>query len=290
MRLAVITCHFNPQGYGQSRRNFLRFLRQMRSRGVPLFVAELAFGEANFVTNFAPDVLQVRTDSDQVLWYKENLLNLVEQIVPSIFDAMAWIDADVWFERPDWFEATETALEQYPVVQMGDSIVRTCFDGTNGTIQQTAAVVGGLGQGEHHPGMAWAARRSLWTRGGGLYEHAIIGGGDAAVAGAWFPRADDFKWLRYRDLPDGVKRLRDWKERRGQCGCVSGRIWHEWHGADEHRQYGERIVLQSLLDIHRDLRKRTDGLLQWTMEAAPELRREVREYFQSRKEDGDCGP
>ena len=286
MRLAVITCHFNPQGYVQSRRNFLRFRRQMFSRGVPLFTAELAFGDTSFVTDPAANALQLRTESDQVLWYKENLLNLVEHIVPAMFDAIAWIDADVWFERPDWLSATEAALERYSVLQMADSIVRTGVDGRNGMTLKTAAFIGRLAQGGHHPGMAWAARRTLWTDGGGLYDHAVIGGGDTAVAAAWLPEADDLSWTCYRDLPHGVKRLRDWKEREGECGCLRGTIWHEWHGDDEDRRYGERAALRSFLNIERDLMKRSDGLLQWTEGAAPDLRRRVRQYFQARKEDG----
>src|SRR5436190_1704389 len=151
MRLAIVTCHFNPIGFHEMRRNFLRFCRQIQAQQLPLFIAELAFGDEEWVSCAGEDTLLLRTSSKHVFWYKENLLNLVERIVPSEFSGLAWVDADVWFERDDWFLATERALETYAVVQMGDSVIRTADDGKARVPQATAASIGRLEHGMNHP-------------------------------------------------------------------------------------------------------------------------------------------
>ncbi|MDQ3623178.1 MAG: hypothetical protein M3463_11905 [Verrucomicrobiota bacterium] len=290
MPLALLTTHFNPAGYRQNRRNLWRFLRQMEAEGVPVYVAELAIGEADWVLPESANILRLRARLEQVLWYKENLLNLVERIVPVEFDRLAWVDADVWFQRLDWFTATEEALGRHAVVQMCDRMVWTEEDGTVAWTRVSAARAGRLVTGRYHPGMAWAARRTLWAEGGGLYERAIVGGGDSVNAAAWLPNGGDLKWTRYSDLPGGIARLREWAAREGTCGFVEGTLWHEWHGDERNRRWGRRHSWLEGVDVQRDLRKREDGLLEWSEDAPREVQETIRKYFAERREDGKVPP
>ncbi|MCB1098797.1 MAG: hypothetical protein KDN22_24710 [Verrucomicrobiae bacterium] len=116
------------------------------------------------------------------MWHKENLLNLLVDALPPEYDAIAWIDADVWFQRHDWYEATCRALEEHCVVQLFDSVALTGEDGRLTARVDGAAARGEVALGRTTPGYAWAARRSLWTEGGGLYDRAFIGGGDTLNA------------------------------------------------------------------------------------------------------------
>ncbi len=258
----------------------------MEAEGVPIYIAELATGEAGWVLPESAHILRLRASAGQALWYKENLLNLVERIVPVEFDQLAWVDADVWFQRLDWFTATEEALGRHPVVQMCDRVVRTNEDGTVAWSNLTAAREGRLAGGQNHPGMAWAARRTLWTEAGGLYERAIIGGGDTVNGAAWLPDGGDLKWMGYSDLPEALARLRAWAAREGTCGWVQGTLWHEWHGDDGNRHWGSRHTWLKGLDVQRHLRKRDDGLLEWNEDAPAEVQEMIRRYFAVRLEDG----
>jgi hypothetical protein len=274
--LAILTCHFNPQGDRQTRRNLLRFLRQMDAEGVPVYVAELAIGDENWLLPKSENVLRFRAKHGQVLWLKENLLNLAEGIVPEEFDLLAWVDADVWFQRLDWYEATEKALERHAVVQMCDLVVRTNEDGTVARRQISAAKAGSLaGQ----TGMAWAARRTLWTVGGGLYERAILGIGDVINAAVWLPGGGDLKWIGYSDLPAGISQQRAWAGSEGTCGYVEGTLWHEWQGDLNYRHHGSRHGWLEGLDVERHLGARADGLLEWTEDAPPGVREKISRYF-----------
>jgi len=256
----------------------------MEAANVPVYVSELVIGEEDWVLPGSERVLRLRARAGQILWYKENLLNLLERIVPAEFDRLAWVDADVWFERTDWFKATELALDRFPVVQMCDKVVITNEDGTVGKIERTSAAVGFL-RGGIHPGMAWAAWRTLWTEGGGLYERSIVGDGDVINASAWLPGAGNLKWTGCSDLPDGIQRLRKWATKSGKCGCVAGTLWHEWHGNYEKRYYTARRNYLKGLDVQRHLCKQGDGLLTWTVDAPADVISMVASYFARREED-----
>src|SRR4030095_17138097 len=111
MPLAILTCLFNPQGYCQPRRNFLRFLRQLAAENIPVYAAELAIGDEEWILPESTNVLRLRTTPPQVLWFKENLLNLVEAIVPPTFDRLAWLDCGIVFQRLDLYLAANDALD-----------------------------------------------------------------------------------------------------------------------------------------------------------------------------------
>ena len=211
MNLAMVTCHFNPGGFHQSRRNYLRFVRQMESEGVPVYVAELAYDCDDWVLPEVPSVLRLRTDRCNVMWHKENLLNLVEEIVPAEFDAIAWVDADIWFERLDWYEAICEALVNHCVVQLFDTVVTTGDDGRAVSAMAGAAARKELAPGTTSSGYGWAARRTLWTEGGRLHDRAIIGGGDVVNASAWIPYdRESFRWLNDPNAEASLERQRRW--------------------------------------------------------------------------------
>ena len=287
MNLAIVTCHFNPGGFRQPRRNYLRFLRQMESEGAPVYVAELAYDDDDWVLPEAPSVLRLRTDHRNLMWHKENLLNLVEKIVPAEFNAIAWVDADIWFERLDWYDAIRKALESHCVVQLFDTVVATGEDGRAASAMEGAAARRELAPGTS-PGYAWAAQRTLWIEGGGLHDHAIIGGGDAVNASAWMPcDGESFRWLNYPNLETSLEPQRRWfKENGGSYGHVPGTIWHEWHGHFRNRSYVTRHKLVSRLDLGKDVVAREDGLHEFAEDVPQRIRAAFATYFASRREDG----
>ena len=264
-------------------RNLNRFLRQLAAEGLPFYVAEVALGDHAWVLQAAPNVIQLRAAADQALWYQWNLVNILEKHIPAEFDAIAWIDADVWFQRLDWYEAACEALEDYAVVQLADTMVWTGEDGRAEFSIPSAASLGKLVLGEGHPGFAWAARRSLWSEGGGLYERAIIGGGDTVNCAAWLPRDDDLGWLGYSDAAAAIAPLRQWARQNGGCCCVAGTLWHEWHGSFASRQYTERHRWLTGLDVTTHLQNRPDGLLEWSPDAPEAVKEAIRAYFQARQ-------
>lgn len=71
-RLAVISSYFNPCGYTSLTDNYHRFAHEMHENGVPLYTAELAFGDQPFALDGQPNVTRFR--ARDVMWHKERLL------------------------------------------------------------------------------------------------------------------------------------------------------------------------------------------------------------------------
>lgn len=77
-----------------------------------------------------------------------------------------------------------------------------------------------------------------------------------------------------------------YQEVRGSVYFVSGEIQHLWHRDFENRYYEERKATLNKYNFNpnRDLKLNSDGCWEWATDK-PDLQREVRLYFEERKED-----
>ena len=284
LSLAIITCHFNPAGFNVPRRNLLRFLRQMTTLGVPTFVSELAYDRDPFLLDPSDHVYHFRTNRKNVMWHKENLLNLTVDRLPRCYDKVAWVDPDLWFENRDWYQITMDALNNLPLIQLFSEATWTGIDGKD--IQKRSGCVssGTLRPEISHPGFAWAARRQMWDLGYRLCDEAILGGADtlfaAAVLGQDLP-----EWTQYLRWKEWLQPLAAWVFQNGGSGFVPGNVVHEWHGEIEHRQYVSRRTLMKNYPLSDSVYPRSDGLLEFKEVIGSDTRYAIWNYFTGRKED-----
>jgi hypothetical protein len=290
--LAVITCYFNPCGYTSLRDNYRRFADGIHDRGVPLYTAELAFGERPFALDGEPNLSRFR--ARDVMWHKERLLNLLLPHVPAEFDKIAWIDADILLTDPDWPANTARLLEEFPVVQLFEEAVY--LDRQGRPAEARTGVARGVADGREdagnfgrfHPGFAWAARRDLLKQ-HGLLDHIISGGGDSIMVCAMFGWWRHPRILRYG--PPMQRAFAAWGqpfsgEVQGRVGYVPGRVLHLCHGQPANRLYVERIdwLNHAQFSPEADLRSGWDGLWEWAGGSAW-LREQMRQYFFDRRDD-----
>lgn len=281
--LAAVTTYFNPCEYANLRRNYWTFRKHLK--GAPLFTVEVSFdGEFEI-----PDALHLV--AKDVLWHKEASLNVLINSLPPEYDNVAWIDADIIFHRRDWATATETALEQYPIVQLFEKIQDTRPDGSvfaahPGTI---AYHTDRINSKTAKPGYAWAARRSAIPD--GLYSQHVTGGGDLMTLYAWYGDWHGFLLKRQQINPAWLRCFLAWgapqyRLIKGEIGYLPGTITHLYHGSEKNRQYNERnkLLLAHAFDPAVDLKLGECGLWEWASDK-PELHRLVESYFSTRLED-----
>jgi hypothetical protein len=296
--------------------NLLAFSEGVRRQGLPLLIVELAFGDQPFFVPEAAADRIVRLRTSTVLWHKERLLNLGLRHLPQECRFVAWLDADVLFENEQWVAATRERLEHAAVVQPFEA---ACWlpegatsapdhlpDGhfAEGHLEghQVASMAAVLDRTENrrrvlavydqhgHTGFAWAARRDLLDR-HGLYDRAILGGGDLVNAHAF---AADTDFLRGRHMflrlltPEERTAIGAWgtgvaQETGGRIGWTPGRVLHLHHGPLANRKYVERfgILRDARFDPHRDIAPDADGCWRWNSDK-PELHQRVFDYFVSR--------
>ena len=293
--IASVTCHFNPQ-QSKSRMNcFTDFSKQFPRIGMDLYTAEGATTDrweipaSKYVSRF--DI-----DPDACLFAKENLLNLLIARLPDKIESVLWVDSDVMLLADDYTQRLAEALDRHTFVQGFSELAYIGPHGESVTGWRKSLAKMNCDKGtttaspnQAYPGLAWAAKRETLNKVGGLYERCVTGGGDVAFtisvyqdkqvpyAKYWSDRLIE-SILRYSDGFNGVG---------GSVGFVESRGIHLYHGSLTNRQYTARNAVLSELDFDPDLHLEfaKNGTLRWSREAPEALKRGVREYMHSRRED-----
>ena len=305
--LWAITAYFNPAGYARRARNYRLFRERLT---VPLVAVELSFDGRFELAPGDAEVL-VQLHHGDVMWQKERLLNLALAHLPPACDAVAWLDGDVVFARDDWAARARRALEDHALVHLfeerhdlppeagADALASWSAEPTATSIVRRLAA-GEIGHEalsgnelvvrfRSCTGLAWAMRREALER-HRLYDATIVGSGDKAIGFAALgvpetaaaalemnaPRAEHYlAWAR--PFAATVRR---------RVGHIAGRIFHLWHGDLADRGYTRRHRLLADFDPFTDIALDDEGAWRWSS-AKPALHAAVKDYFESRREDGN---
>ena len=294
-KLYVVTSIFNPQEY-QSRyrlyNNFADYIKQFEN--VELWTVELIFEGQNFVVTQSDCPQHIQLKTDEILWYKENLLNIGIQHLPVEAKYIAWIDADIVFENPNWSADTIAALDQYPFVQMFEEALDLGPDGE--VVGRDKSFIYKWLNGNENPkkrgrsGLAWAATRDALDCVGGLIDWGIVGSGDWFMAFSLTQQVTDSSLNRKSGGFSG-QAIQAWADLCKKCvagnvGYVTGSIKHNWHGKKSNRGYNWRwkILSENKFNPIEDLGYKENGLIKLKSHK-PQLLEDIQQYFQSRDED-----
>lgn len=303
-----IATYFNPLNSALRRANYARFRSQLP---VPLVTVELAF-DAGFELEPGDAEILVQRRGTDVLWQKERLLNIALAELPAACRTVVWLDADVVFAHTRWGDELDRALDDYAIVQPfgrvhllprgappaphPDAIVRDSAVAAFSMglpVSEWMRRFGDHGGRKVGLGYAWGARRALLER-HGLYDKAIIGGGDRALLCAASGHFDELVEKHHLN-PRQARYFLDWArpfhaDVGGRLGWLEGDLYHLWHGDIEGRQYAERHarLAEHGFDPETDLAIAEGGLWRWNSDK-PALHRMLTEYFAARiRAEGEC--
>jgi hypothetical protein len=110
---AVLIAFFNPVQFKRPLKNLLYVMKSLRDERIPHFVAECVFFDREPEVPGAHLVLR----SNSLMFYKENLLNLLEATVPQQFTKLVFMDGDIIFGAPDWIDQISQKLETTDIIQ-----------------------------------------------------------------------------------------------------------------------------------------------------------------------------
>jgi hypothetical protein len=307
--LWAITSYFNPVGYRRRLKNYHIFRQRLK---VPLVTVELSLQE-NFELGPGDADILVQLRGHEVLWQKERLLNVALESVPKTCGKIAWLDCDVIFDDHDWAERASQALDQCALLHLFHERYNLPPDATTSPLgagdnsQLAQSVVCKMAMGETTPedfyaaeaplkcrstaGLAWASRREVLEE-HGIYDACILGSADRAILCAalgqfgYGARALAMNQRRIEHYLLWAKPYSSTVRRR--VGYIRGRLFHLWHGDLPNRQYASRhrILEQFDFDPFTDIAVDWNGCWRWDSDKR-ELHQSVRDYFRSRKEDGD---
>jgi hypothetical protein len=295
--LHVVVPYSNPLRWNSRLNLFQQFAKHMQESGVCLHVVECAYGNRPFVLRDECEYHHIGVRARDMVWNKENLLNIGIARLPEDWRYMAWIDADVFFRSPTWAQDTVHLLQQFAVIQPWSD----CYDlGPEGEHLHNhksfcRQFFHGLpvGKGPYefaHPGYAWACTREALDKLGGFIETGALGAGDKHMALALLGRADE---SIPEDMTAGYRApIKAWERNaealKRNIGYLKGTIEHAFHGPKPKRNYLERwkVLAKHKFDPVWDLRRNTWGVYDLAGNK-PDLRRDMAKYFMQRFEDAN---
>jgi hypothetical protein len=307
IRLWAITSYFNPARYARRRANYRVFRDRL---DLPLLTVELVFDETPELGDGDADIL-VQLPGRDLLWHKERLLNLAAARLPATCDRLVWLDCDVFFADDGWAPALDRILDEAVLAQPYASVHYLTrhwsaedrepeIDFSRRSV--AAALAGGMSLREcflppvHDrrlitaPGFAWGARRDLMAR-HGIYDAAIVGGGDRLLASAACGFLEGGARVHF-NAPRLEEHYRRWAvpfahEVGGRVGFVEAELFNLWHGdlANRDDRCRNQRLIGSGFDPFADIAADERGVWRWNSDR-PALHVYLRDYFASRREDG----
>ena len=275
------------------------FIKRMEyEENIKLYIVELAYGDMKYYVTEShnPMHLQLRAGLDQVLWHKENMINIaVNKLLPKTWKAIAWIDADIEFDNNSW------ALDTLKILNGCKDVVQIFSHAIDMDKHMNAMSIypsfgfqytkkrpyGLIGNNFWHPGFAWAMTRKAYEKVGGLYSLSILGSGDHNMAFSFL--GNGIKSINQLTT-DGYKKSVLEFEKKAiniRLGYVPGMIRHYFHGSKKNRKYMERwqILVTNNYNPYIHITKNDDGLLIPTKECPQQLLDSIMQYFSERNED-----
>lgn len=286
--ISIVTCFFNPCHYKKRLLNYNKFRQFFDQFDIEVLTVEGILGDYESELKDYSNVLTL--SGGDVLWQKEKLLNYGARYqFERGYENVMFIDADSVFENDDWLDNIKEYLNK-----------RDWFYGARKQNRihpdrklQSLDFKGKFAK----PGtIGLIMSKSFFEKINGLYEYAIIGGGDVLMS----------LLLNNIDIRDMCVTIKI-NEKRYISGETSKYHYFLWrierrkfimidnffvqnkvctfeHGRRKNRRYVDRKLLIKNFNPFKDLVE-YNGMWKWTSHASDELKRNVKQYFYDRNED-----
>jgi hypothetical protein len=291
---AILIAFYNPVPFKRILNNALYIIKILKEKQIPCYVVECVFDDRKPELPHAD--LHVRSNS--YMFYKEQLMNKLEAIVPEQYTKLVFLDADIVFDSPDWVDQISIALDRNDIIQPydkacwlmpGNKIIRS-WKYSYGHAMLKNIPITQSNIHIYHPGFAWAFKRKMFRNLGGFYPNAIIGGGDMLFTFNFFQDVIPEYW--YKNTMITTLPIQAWpeyharfKQHAPKVGTIDIRALHLFHGLSLNRQYKTRyqkFAHHFTGSWDQYITYNTDGLTEFK---DPKDRHLLLPYFKERNED-----
>ena len=113
--MAILFVYFNPCKYRRIIQNVLTVKHQMDCAQIPYFIGEIKHdSDSQYLFCKSDNVFQYSSNS--YMFYKENLIRVVEPMIPSSFTKICIMDFDILFDNPDWYSVVSEKLNSMKAI------------------------------------------------------------------------------------------------------------------------------------------------------------------------------
>jgi len=293
---AVMLAFYNPAKFKRLLRNILYVIKSLKDKNIPYFVIECVF---NGAAPEIPDATMV-VKSNSYMFYKEQLNNKLETVIPEQYTKLVCMDGDIMFDTPDWLDQVSLALDNYDIIQPFSEACWLVPDNTRIRSKKPSYAVGltrnvinsDASINMFHPGFAWAFKRDTFRKLGGFFPRAIVGNGDSLFAFNFLKDGIPQYWMDNVLNTDNRIILDAWppynenfKKVNPKLGFINNKALHLFHGVTQNRQYRTRYKTMSPLFKGKwddQININSDGLFEFKL---PEINASNLKYFKGRNED-----
>jgi hypothetical protein len=262
----IVSCYFNPRNSPYRKTAFRRFYESVKHLNI--CIAECVIGNTEPELDVYDDdrIITVRTEN--LLWHKEGLLNMLIEGLSLDIKYVFWLDCDVIFSNKNWMIEGVKQLKTHNIIQPFENCIHLEKDQMETTINEDVVFSSNLPNRSNskcwksfcynyaktdlwknevydnhgHVGFAWGARIEI-LKAVPLYDKALIGGADHIIAHAAAGQIGHT--CITKAFGDNMDEINEWSKNfysvvQGNIGYVPCTLYHIWHGDVEKRQYLKR--------------------------------------------------
>jgi len=282
--MAVCISFFSPNSYSKPLYNLLTVINDLQLCGIPYFVIELLNKDQK---SRVPNAFMT-VKSDSIMFYKENLYNIIAKELSSQYSKFLFLDGDIRFDIPDWYSKTSELLDSNDIVQP----MEVCYWPSRKYLKKSMAYSikndHAFDISLYHPGFAIGINTKNFLP-NPFFDQALIGGGDTCF---WLGAYHNKYQKKYNDnlvndLYDKYLNLNNYVTNFctnkklsinyvRKCSAI-----HLEHGDRQDRKYIDRMKL--IPPVGNNIHKNLNELYEWDNNLVNEV---VQNYFTGRREDG----
>jgi hypothetical protein len=237
---------------------------------------------------------------ENILWVKENLINLAIKNLPIDAEFIAWSDRDLYFLNPFWVEETINKLKIKDIIQPWSEVIHLNSNNELEIIKKSEyfsfsskSILSKFSKKDKSLGFScgqiWAINRKFYDKIGKINDIEIVGGADSIIAN--FCIVQNKYYYSRMIKKQTIASLRNWNKYKEffkdfSYGYINGTIAHYWHGDMAKRDYENRhnILTEENYNPEHDIFYDDYGVINLTKDGE-RLKEKIKNYFISREEN-----
>ena len=253
----ICTFYYNPQKDVRREENFLRFLDQFEGYQDNMLIGLVDYdGDLEIPDYLKDNILIIKGDRENTIWYKETLMNKMIDIVDT--DYIIWIDNDLIYENLDWLKNINSVVKDKDFVQLYKTI--NYLDENGSVVESYSSIISLVydidilyrkeyikryeNTKDFKPGGSWIGKTSILKE-NRFFEKMYVGGGDTIFLYGLFGIDDGHTLNLVKESNEYIwKEAVEWinSQKKYRLGYLDVSINHLYHGDLKERNYNGRYL------------------------------------------------
>ena len=282
-KMAIILVYFNKQCSLRLINNLL-FIKQMLDlANIPYFIGEMSINRSPFLFAESSNIFHFQSPDN--MFYKENIINLMEPRLPPIYDKLCIMDADIIFDNSDWYNLLSSKLNDVNICQPFSTAYWLNISYDDVIREKCSYLKKRIGG---HEGFVWGFQRK-WFNTYKFPMNCFIGSGDTLFVKAVFEKIilNQNQYI-YNSLVKYISNLPS----DISSDYLDINIYHLYHGTINNRQYSSKHIkfnnMLTKLNITTSdefIEYNANGIMRWKPNYSNLFNSFIQEYLINRNDD-----